>query len=62
MRGAKAGASKRIEGLVAEYQKPLLGVLAALEIGLESIRVACPLFNQWLVKLELEANGIRSDS
>lgn len=35
-----------------ERQKPLLGVLAALEIGLPKIRRECPLFDAWLAKLE----------
>ena len=35
-----------------ERQKPLLGVLAALEIGLPKIRQQCPLFDAWLRKLE----------
>jgi len=44
--------SKRVEALVPGYQKPLLGVLAALEIGLARIRAECPHFNQWLEKIE----------
>ena len=44
--------SKRIEALAPDYQKPLLGVLAALEIGLVRIRAECPLFNNWLKRLE----------
>lgn len=46
--------SKRIIGFFPGYerQKPLLGVLAALEIGLSTIRQECPLFNAWLTKLE----------
>ena len=44
--------SKRVEALVSNYQKPLQGGLAALEIGLDSIRMACPLFNSWLKQLE----------
>ena len=35
-----------------ERQKPLLGALAALEIGLPRIRQQCPLFDAWLNKLE----------
>lgn len=35
-----------------ERQKPLLGVLAALEIGLAKIRQECRLFDAWLAKLE----------
>jgi len=44
--------SKRVEGLVSGYQKPLLGTLAVLEIGLDPIRRECPHFNAWLSKLE----------
>lgn len=44
--------SKRVELLIPGYQKPLLGNLAALEIGLEKIRQACPHFQEWLTRLE----------
>lgn len=44
--------SKRVEKLVAGYEKPLMGTLAALEIGLEVIREECPHFNDWLTRLE----------
>ena len=44
--------SKRIEALVQGYEKPLLGVLAVLEIGLNRIRAQCPHFDGWLKKLE----------
>ncbi|MBK5293339.1 MAG: DUF4276 family protein [Acidobacteriia bacterium] len=44
--------SKRVEALLPGYQKPLLGTLAVLEIGLPRIRAECPHFNQWLEKLE----------
>jgi hypothetical protein len=45
--------SKRILKLTAsEYQKPLHGTLAALEIGLETIRQECHLFDNWLRKIE----------
>ena len=44
--------SKRIERLVDDYEKPLMGVLAALEIGLGGIRAACPHFDAWLTRLE----------
>ncbi len=44
--------SKRIESLVPRYQKPLLGILAALDIGLAAIRSACPHFRGWLEQLE----------
>jgi len=44
--------SKRIESLVPGYQKPLLGLLAVLEIGLFRIRQECPHFDGWLKRLE----------
>jgi hypothetical protein len=44
--------SKRVEALIPSYQKPFLGTLAALEIGLENIRRECPHFNGWLTRLE----------
>ncbi len=44
--------SKRITGLLPGYQKPLLGLLAAQEIGLEAIRSQCPLFSDWVGRLE----------
>jgi hypothetical protein len=44
--------SKRIEALIPGYQKPLHGNIAAIEIGLASIRAQCPHFSQWLAKLE----------
>jgi len=44
--------SKRVEALVPGYEKPLLGVLAVLEIGLSAIRAECPHFRAWLERLE----------
>ncbi|EII2403784.1 DUF4276 family protein [Vibrio parahaemolyticus] len=44
--------SKRIESLVWGYEKPLLGTLAALEVGLDKMREQCPLFDAWLKKIE----------
>ena len=44
--------SKRIETLVPGYQKPLMGTLAALEIGLPKMRTECPHFERWLARLE----------
>jgi hypothetical protein len=44
--------SKRVEALVPGYQKPFLGVLAVLEIGLSRIREECPHFHGWLKQLE----------
>ena len=44
--------SKRVEALIPGYQKPLMGTLAALEIGLDSMRRECPHFDRWLSRLE----------
>ena len=44
--------SKRIEHLMPDYQKPLMGNLAALEIGIHAIRRECPHFGNWLERLE----------
>lgn len=48
--------SKRIEGLLPGYEKPFLGILAAIEIGLAGIRHACPHFDSWLQQLEARAS------
>ena len=44
--------SRRIAGLIPGYQKPLMGNLAALELGLGVIRSECPNFRCWLERLE----------
>jgi hypothetical protein len=44
--------SKRVEALISGYQKPFLGTLAAIEVGLQRIREACPHFGAWLTRLE----------
>ena len=44
--------SKRIVSLVPGYQKPVWGILAALEISLVKIRSECPHFRSWLERLE----------
>lgn len=44
--------SKRVQEILPGYEKPLMGTLAALEIGLEKIRAECPHFRQWLERLE----------
>ena len=44
--------SKRIGTLFPGYEKPLMGNLAALQIGLERIRAECPHFRDWLKRLE----------
>lgn len=44
--------SKRVKKLVEGYEKPLLGALAILEIGLDAVRSECPHFHDWLCRLE----------
>ena len=44
--------SRRIVRLIPGYQKPLMGNLAALAIGLDAIRSECPNFRCWLERLE----------
>lgn len=44
--------SKRIERLFPGYQKPLHGNLAALDVGLNTIREHCPGFSRWVSSLE----------
>ena len=44
--------SKRIVKLIPRYQKVVDGSLLAEEIGLETIRAACPRFNAWVTRLE----------
>ena len=44
--------SKRVEVLMPGYQKPLNGVQAAQEVGLDAIRGECPLFSNWVERLE----------
>jgi Domain of unknown function (DUF4276) len=44
--------SKRVQALVPGYEKPLMGTLAVLEIGLAAIRAQCPHFRSWLERLE----------
>ena len=43
---------KRVVNLYKGYQKPLMGVQAVEEIGLDAIRKECPLFNKWVETLE----------
>lgn len=46
--------SKRVEALVAGYQKPLFGTVAALDIGFDAIRAECPHFDRWVTTLEAQ--------
>ena len=53
--------SKRIRALLPGYEKPLLGNLAVLEIGLPRIRSECPHFDAWLKQLESLVSQAPSD-
>lgn len=44
--------SKRVLQVYKEYDKVLMGNLAAAAIGLERIRAECPLFDAWIASLE----------
>jgi hypothetical protein len=44
--------SKRIISLIPGYEKPLAGSIAAINIGIHTIRAQCPNFNKWLTRLE----------
>lgn len=44
--------SKRIQALYNGYEKPLHGSLAAIEIGLTTIRAQCQRFDSWLGRIE----------
>ncbi|MFW7342757.1 DUF4276 family protein [Pollutimonas sp. H1-120] len=43
---------KRIQALYKGYEKPLHGSLAAIEIGVATIRAECPRFDHWLKRIE----------
>lgn len=44
--------SKRIKKLYSGYDKPIHGSLAAIEIGLNTIRSECHIFDSWLNRIE----------
>ncbi len=43
--------SKQVIGLFKEYEKPLMGTIAALDIGIDTICASCSLFSAWLERL-----------
>ena len=47
--------SKRVLNLYRGYRKPVDGVQAMAELGLDTVREACPLFNAWVSTLEQQA-------
>ncbi len=44
--------SRRILKVIPTYEKPLMGGLAALQIGLHKLRTECPTFDAWVTSLE----------
>src|SRR5207247_471396 len=44
--------SWRIREVVPEYQKPLFGVSAVMDLGIDTVRRECKHFDMWLKKLE----------
>ena len=44
--------SKQLEGLSDRFKKTVTGISIAREIGIERIRESCPLFDEWISKLE----------
>lgn len=50
--GPQTAPSKRIALVFPEFGKTSDGIDAAKQIGLETMRQKCPLFNEWLEKLE----------
>ena len=50
--------SRRVQSLVAGYQKPWMGTLAAIEVGLDAMRDACPHFGRWLNRLERSPRAV----
>jgi len=48
--------SKRLKRLIPDYQKPVLGILAAKAIGIDRMRAECPHFADWLRRLESAAS------
>ncbi|KPC50408.1 DUF4276 family protein [Amantichitinum ursilacus] len=50
--------AKRIQALFPSYDKPLHGVLAAREAGLDRIRAECRRFDAWLSRIEALADPV----
>jgi hypothetical protein len=57
--GPDTAPSKRVVRLSPGYRKPLHGTLAALEVGVNTMRQECPHFREWVERLEaLAANDL----
>lgn len=50
--GPETAPSKRVLKLHPPYRKPLHGTLAALEVGIDTMRQECPHFRHWIERLE----------
>ncbi len=50
--GPETAPSKRVLKLYPPYRKPLYGTLAALEVGISTMRRECPHFRDWIERLE----------
>jgi Domain of unknown function (DUF4276) len=50
--------SKRLRNLYPGYDKPIHGSLASLEIGIDTIRKECKLFDRWLQQIEALQNQL----
>ncbi len=50
--GPNTHPSKRLLNIFPHYNKPVYGSLIATRTGLENMRIACPHFNKWIIKLE----------
>lgn len=44
--------SKRLETLSDRFKKTTTGISIAQEIGIDKMRCSCPIFNEWISKLE----------
>jgi len=44
--------SKRLEALSDRFKKTTTGITIAKSIGLQKIREKCPIFNEWLLRIE----------
>lgn len=44
--------SKRLDAMPGKFKKTTTGIAVAQEIGLNKIREKCPVFNQWITKIE----------
>lgn len=53
--GPETSPSRRIGAICRGYQKTLHGALIAESIGLETMRRECPVFDQWLKRIEVLA-------